>query len=229
MTQRIELTLNAEIISVDGVVNGESYAFALTGSVDGMGIWTATVTRAEDDIYRVSITAVNQRGVSSQLSTIIYYGLHLIMDRTQFDVDRVNVLAKKGWENMTAEERAEWEGGLKGAYNCTDLNRVHSAVRYLQDRFADVGYNVKLSDLKTWTEQSVPTRTEMEEYLADVRAIRGVLTLLKTTPLVPDTMVGLTYAKANHIEQILLDVDRLLSNMIASFIYSGDIFGGELG
>lgn len=228
MTQLIELTLNPEIISVDGVVNGESYAFALTGSAGGMGIWTAAVTRAEDDIYRVSITAVNQRGASSNLTTIIYYGLHLITDRTQFDVDRVNVLAKKGWENMTPEERSEWEVGLKGAYNCTDLNRVQSAVRYLRDRFADVGYFVELSDVKTWTLKDAPTQAEMEEYLADVKAIRGVLALLSTTPPVPDTMVGMTYVKANHIEQILLDVDRLLSNMIASFVYSGDIFGGEL-
>lgn len=228
MTQQIELTLNAEIVSVDGVVNGESYAFTLTGSVDDMGIWSAAVTRAEDDIYRVSITAVNGMGTSTQLSTIIYYGLHLITDRTQHDVDRVNVLAKKGWANMTPEERSEWEIGLKGAYNCTDLNRVQSAVRYLADRFAGVGYSVTLSEAKTWTVQDVPTLTDMQNYLADVEAIRGVLTLLKTTPLVPDTMVGLTYIKANNIEQILLDVDRLLSNMIAGFIYSGDIFGGEL-
>lgn len=228
MTQQIELTLNPEIVSVDGVVNGESYSFALTGSVDDMSVWSATVTRADDDVYRVSITATNVTGTSSQLSTIIYYGLHLITDRTQLDVDRVNVLAKKGWENMTAEERAEWDGGLKGAYNCTDLNRVQSAVRYLQERFAGVGYSVELSDPKTWTLQDVPTLADLAEYLADVRAIRGVLTLLKTTPTVPDTMVGLTYVKANHIEQILLDVDRLLSNMIAGFVYSGDIFGGEL-
>lgn len=228
MTQQIELTLNAEIVSVDGVVNGESYAFTLTGSVDGMGIWTAAVTRAEDDIYRVSITAVNSRGIASQLSTIIYYGLHLITDRTQLDVDRVNVLAKKGWENMTPEERSEWKIGLKGAYNSTDLNRVQSAVRYLADRFAGVGYSVTLSEPKTWTVQDAPTMTDMRNYLADVSAIRGVLALLKTTPPVPDTMVGLTYIKANHIEQILLDVDRLLSNMIAGFVQSGDIFGGEL-
>ena len=228
MTQRIELTLNAEIISVYGVVNGESYAFELTDSVDGMGVWSAEVARAEDDVYHVAITATNQRGISSQLSTIIYYGLHLITDRTQFDVDRVNVLAKKGWENMTPEEQSEWSNGLKGAYNCTDLNRVQSAVRYLRDRFADVGYFAELSDAKTWTAQDVPTQTDMAEYLADVRAIRGILTLFDTTPPVPDTMVGLTYVKANHIEQILLDVDKLLSNTIASFVYSGEFFGGEL-
>lgn len=228
MTQQIELTLNAEIVSVDGVVNGESYAFTLTGSVDGMGIWSATVTRADDDIYRVSITAVNQRGITSQLSTIIYYGLHLITDRTQFDVDRVNVLRKKGWANLTPEEHSEWENGMKGAYNCIDMNRVQSAVRYLGDRFAAVGYPLELSEAKTWTVQDVPTLTDLENYLADVRAIRGALTLLKTTPPTPDTMIGLNHIRANNIEQILLDADRLLSNTIASFVYSGDIFGGEL-
>lgn len=228
MTQVLELTLNTEIVAVDGVVNGENYVFTLTGSIDDMGIWSAAVTRAEDDIYRVSITATNVMGTSSQLSTIIYYGLHLITDRTQQDVDRVNALARKGWANMTAEERSEWEIGLKGAYNYADLNRVQSAVRYLKDRFAEVGYFVNVSEAQTWTRQDTPTLAQMEDYLADVRAIRGVLTLLKTTPLVPDTMVGLNHIKANNIEQILLDVDRLLSNMISGFVYSGDIFGGEL-
>ena len=228
MTQLIELTLNPEIVAVDGVVNGESYAFALTGSIDGSGIWTAAVSRAKDDIYRVSITATNHHGVSSRLDTVVYYGLHLVTDRTQFDVDRVNVLAKKGWANMTEAERSEWSAGLKGAYNCTDLNRVQSAVRYLQDRFANVGYSVDVSDAKTWTLQDVPTQSELSNYLADVRAIRGVLTLFRDTPEAPDTMVGFTYSKANHIEQILLDVDTLLTNMIAGFVYSGDIYGGEL-
>lgn len=228
MTQVIELTLNPEIVTVDGVVNGERYAFTVTGSTDDMVIWAATVPRAEDDIYRVSVTLTNGRGIVDRLTTTIYYGLHLITDRTQQDVDRVNALARKGWANMTAEERSEWEIGLKGAYNYADLNRVQSAVRYLKDRFAEVGYFVNVSEAQTWTTQDTPTLAQMEDYLADVRAIRGVLTLLKTTPLVPDTMVGLNHIEANNIEQILLDVDRLLSNMISGFVYSGDIFGGEL-
>lgn len=228
MTQTITLTLNPEIIAVDGVVNGESYAFTLTDAVDGMSVWSAAVTRAEDDIYRVSIIATNHTRLTTRFDTVIYYGLHLVTDRTQFDVDRAITLVKKEWENMTPEERSEWEIGLKGAYNYTDLNRVQTAVRYLRDRLADVGYFLNLSDAKTWTEKDVPTQAEMAEYLADIKAIRGVFTLLTTTPPAPDTMMGLTYIKANNIEQILLDVDKLLSNVIANFVYSGDIFGGEL-
>ena len=228
MTQLIELALNAEIVSVDGVVNGESYAFAMTGSADGMSIWSASVARADDDIYRVTVTAINHVGTSSQLSTVIYYGLHLITDRTQFDVDRVKEMRKRGWANLTPEERSEWESGLKGAYNNSDLNRVQSAIRYLADRFADVGYFIELSGSKSWTVQDIPTRTDLENYLSDVRAIRRALTLFKTTPNVPDTMLDFNYIKANHIEQILFDVDTLLSNMIASFVYSGEFFGGEL-
>ena len=228
MTQLIELTLNPEIISVDGVVNGESYAFALTDSVDGMGIWTAAVARAEDDIYRVSITAVNQSGTSTQLTTIIYYGLHLITDRTQDDVNRVKELLAKGWANMTADEQAEWSAGIKGAYNNSDINRVQSAVRYLRDRLEEVGYSVIIPEARTWTQDDAPTQADMQQYLDDVRAIRSVFTLLNTTPNVPSSMARLTFTRANDIEQILFDVDRLLSNMVASFVYSGEFYGGEV-
>ena len=228
MTQTVELTLNPEIVSVDGVVNGESYAFTLTGSVDGMSVWSTDVPESEDHVYRVEVTATSQTGVTSTMSTILYYGLHLITDRTQFDVDRVNSLATKGLANMSAAEREEWSAGLKGAYNSTDLNRVQSAARYVQERLRTVGYNVTLSNLKTWTPQDFPTKQDMDNYLNDIRAIRSVLAVMSTTPAVPDSMVNLTYVKANAIEQILMDVDTLLANMISSFVYAGDIYGGEV-
>ena len=227
MTQQIEITLSAEIIAVDGVVNGESYAFTLTGGKDGMSIWSADVARAADDIYRITITATTSLGVTSQLSTVIYYGLHLVTDRTRDDVNRVAALVKKGWEKMTAAERSEWERGMKGAYNYTDLNRVQSAVRFLRDRLAGAGYPVTISDHKTWMKGDTPTRTDMENYLADVRAIRNVFALPATTPQVPNTMARLNHLGANHIEQILADVDRLSVNIVPHVVQSGEIYGGE--
>jgi hypothetical protein len=116
---------------------------------------------------------------------------------------------------------------LKGAYNVTDLNRVQAAVRYIKDRFESYGYNISLSEQRTWTQQDVPNMTDLRKYLDDIAAIRNVFTLLQTTPAVPESMARLTYVKANSIEQILHDVDRLLSNVIASFVYSGEFFGGE--
>jgi hypothetical protein len=209
------------------VVNGESYAFTLTGSADGMSVWSAAVNRANDDIYQITITATNSLGLTSQLSTIIYYGLHLVTDRTFEDVYRATTLAKKGWENMTAEERAEWERGMKGAYNYTDLNRVQSAVRFLRDRLTGAGYPVTISDHKTWMKDDTPTRTDMENYLADVRAIRDVFALPATTPQVPNTMTRLNHVGANNIEKILFDVDRLSANIVPHVVQSGEIYGGE--
>lgn len=228
MTQTIELTLNPEVVSVDGVVNGERYSFALTGSIGDMHIWTADVPKSEDGIYRVTVYVIcgNQR-CADQYSTVLYYGLHLVTDRTQFDVDRVNALAAKGWAKMTTSERDEWSAGLKGAYNATDFNRVQSAARYIKDRLEGCGYNVSLSEQRTWTQQDTPTMADLRRYLDDIASIRSVFTLLKTTPAVPGSMNQFTYIKANAIEQILKDVDTLLSNMIASFVYSGDFFGGE--
>lgn len=229
MTQAVELTLNPEVVSVDGTVNGVSYAFTLTGSTDNMNIWTAQVPRSVDGIYRVTVTATcGPRCIPSTYSTILYDGLHLITDRTQFDVDKVHNLARKGWANMTEAERAEWSAGLKGAYNATDLNRVQSATQYLQRRLADLGYSVGLSSGKTWMLNDTPTLADLNNYLADIRAIRGVLTLLDTTPLAPSTMAGLNYQRANDIEQILLDVDRILTYMAATLVYSGEVYGGDL-
>lgn len=228
MTQTIELILNPEVISVEGVVNGERYSFALTGSTDNMHIWTADVPKSEDGIYRVTIEVIcGVQRCADRYSTVLYYGLHLVTDRTQLDVDRVNALAAKGWEKMTSAERDEWSAGLKGAYNATDLNRVQSAARYIKDRFETHGYSVNLSEQRTWTQQDTPSMADLRMYLEDIAAIRNVFAMLQTTPAVPDSMARLTYTKANDIEQILHDVDMLLSNMIASFVYSGDFFGGE--
>lgn len=70
----------------------------------------------------------------------------------------------------------------------------------------------------TWYEQDVPTDTEMAAYLANVEALRSVLEVLATTPATPASMEALTWATANHIEQILTDVAALISAMSAVFL-----------
>lgn len=154
--------------------------------------------------------------------------MNLVTDRTAQDVERVLELKSKGWSNMTAGERAEWTAGMKGAYNSTDLNRVQEAALYINERLAECGYVAEYVPLKTWTVNDVPSREELEYYLQNVRAIRDVFVTLESTPAAPTSMTRFNYMKANDIEQILIDIDGLITQMIASYSYSGECFGGEI-
>lgn len=68
---------------------------------------------------------------------------NLIFDRTALDVQRLHyTTARLVSGTATAEERAAWLTGMKGAYNYTDLNRVGAAVEYLTALLYSLGYNV---------------------------------------------------------------------------------------
>lgn len=223
-TQTLRVSLPSEIIYVSGTVNGKAYTWTL---VDGS--WQAIVDRAADDTYAVALTAVNALGTSTSYTLTLYYGmLNLITDRTQADVDRVRQLAQKGFGNMTAAEKTEWLNGLKGAYNASDLNRVGAAVAYVARRLKGYGYAVSVSPRQDWQVSDIPTQESMTAYLADVAALRAALTVAADTPEVPEDMERLTWQEANDIEQILVDVDELLTRMAAAWFYSGELYAGEV-
>lgn len=225
MTQTISATLPASTVYVSGTVND----VAVTWTNVGGEIWEAVADRAEDNIYVVALTIVSASGQSTSTSFTLYYGLlNLITDRTQADVDYVIRLSQKGWSGMTAEEKAEWESDLKGAYNASDLNRVGNAVNYVAGRLEDAGYTVSVNPKIDWLESDVPTESSMEQYLKNVETIRNTLTVPSNTPNVPADMEGLTYEEANDIERILLAVDALITNMINAYFYSNEIVCGEV-
>lgn len=152
----------------------------------------------------------------------------LVMDRTEVDVSRYSELRDKGWAEMTAAERAEWVAGMKGAYNASDLNRVASAMSYLSQRFASAGYSVPVSSPTDWANGDIPRKDDLDTYLDDLRRIRAALAVMDTTPSAPESMDYLTWAKANDIEKILVDVDDALGRLLLSPFYSGEIYSGEV-
>lgn len=230
-TQTLRVSLPSEIIYVSGTVNGKAYTWTL---VDGS--WQAIVDRAADDTYAVALTAVNALGTSTSYTLTLYYGmLNLITDRTQADVERVVYLAGRVSAGTATEaEKTEWDSDLKGAYNASDLNRVGAAVAYVAGRLTGYGYAVSVDPRQDWqaadiqTPESTPTPESMTAYLADVAALRAALTVAAGTPEVPEDMEQLTWKEANDIEQILVDVDELLTRMAAAWFYSGDLYAGEV-
>lgn len=201
--QVLSVSLPSEIIYVSGTVNGTAYTWTLIE-----GAWTATVERAADDTYAVALTAVTAAGTSTNYALTLYYGLlNLITDRTAEDV-----------ANKTA----------KGFYNASDLNRVGAAVQYVAERFAAQGYAVTVSPKTDWLASDIPTSSELETYRQDIAALRGLIAVMKSTPETPETMRFLDYIKANNIEQILLDLDTLLTNAALAWYQSGEIYAGEV-
>lgn len=155
--------------------------------------------------------------------------LALVTDRTAGDVARLMELLAKPVNAWTDADRSEFSAANKGAYNYSDMNRVENAVQTLADMLNENGYPVEILSVKNnWAESTIPSMADLTRYLENVRRIRAAFYTLPTTPQVPASMSGLTYVKANAIEQILADVDILLNGMIASYTYSGDIFGGEV-
>jgi hypothetical protein len=225
MTQTISASLPASTIYVSGTVNDVSVVWTNTEGE----VWEAVADRAEDDIYVVILNIVSGSGQSSTTSFTLYYGLlNLITDRTQADVDYVVRLSTKSWNNMSEEEKTDWESGLKGAYNASDLNRVGNAVVYVAGRLTKAGYLVPVSPKIDWTASDIPKESDMRTYLSDVDILRNALTVLPGTPEVPEDMERLTYKEANDIERILLAVDGLITKMINSYFYSNEIFCGEV-
>lgn len=200
MTRDVKIAIPGRITYVTGLVNDLEYSFSLADD----GKWTAAVERSEDDIYRVQITAIDDRGSVGYYSTVFYYGLHLVTDRTQTDV----------------LEKTE-----KGFYNATDLNRVGAAVSYLASELYNAGYWAKVDPKLDWQLSDLPTHTQLERYLEDVRAVHsclpGVIEL-------PDDMEGLDWQEANAIELALLEIDGLLQLLKQAYYYTGELYAGEV-
>lgn len=153
-------------------------------------------------------------------------GVEMITDRTPSDIVIAKTLVKKGFQNMTDDEKQSFLKGLKGAYNYTDFNRVESAVEYLADLLCDthdeimakideygiardpllylpyekdkyISLNVKTD----WKTSDILTTEDMERYLQNARVIAEAFGLVQRG--FPEIMRGMSYSGANAIERSL--------------------------
>lgn len=226
--------MTVKFVSVE--INGQTYELVKAPG----GLWTATLKApggglgGVGGVYPGKVTVINETGafVFPAAFALTVRGYEFITDRTQYDVLRWQQLRDKGLANMTEAERAEWQSGtMKGAYNVVDLNRVGLALNILRDRLAAVGYlHPAAFALRTdWQTADTYTAADLSYYLAAVRAVRNAVTLFKTTPAAPADTGALDYKEANNIEKILLDVNRIIDNLSAVFVYSGEFQSGEIG
>ena len=146
--------------------------------------------------------------------------MNLITDRTAADATLKKELAAIGYDNMSAEQKALWDAGLKGSYNASDLNRVGAACAELYALLIGAGYAVNgYVALRTnWADTARPTPAELAQYIGTVAAIKSAL---PTSTLIPSTMRRLTVEGANNIERLLLEVEDILTRLKSIYIKSG--------
>ena len=180
---------------------------------DGVQIAEQTGTTYTDTVpdeialCTYTLTAYNDDGESSAAALTVILRLDLITDRTRADV-----------ENETD----------KGFYNASDLNRVGAAVEYIAGRFAALGYVCPVTVKKDWLTSDAPTASQLETYRQNIVTLRSRIAVMASTPEAPASMAGLNYVKANNIEQILLDLDALITNITKSWCFSGEVYAGEV-
>lgn len=155
--------------------------------------------------------------------------VELITDRNQADVARWKTLHDKGWMAMNQSERDEWLSEMKGRYTHTDMNRVESAVQTLSSRLTFLGYRHPRLSIKTnWSVGDIPTKADFDRYFGNVETLRSAITVPLDTPLTPTTETRFDYLLANDLEKILEAIDVGTSKLQKPWIFSGDIFAGEV-
>ena len=180
---------------------------------DGVQIADQTGTTYTDTVpdgttlCTYALTAYNDAGESAAVTLLVLVQLELITDRTRADV-----------ENETD----------KGFYNASDLNRVGAAVEYIAGRFTALGYACPVTVKKDWLTTDAPTASQLETYRQNIVTLRSRIAVMQSTPEAPASMAGLNYVKANNIEQILLDLDALITNITKSWCFSGEVYAGEV-
>ena len=144
------------------------------------------------------------------------------LDRAQSDVDRANELREKGWDNMTADEWADYLAGLKGALNRRDYLRIENNIKLLSD--------VLELSLTTYVDAvpEFPTETYYTNLISNVAAIRAAYAIHSDTPTTPSSPLN-AYVQWNQIEKILADVKECLDANFHYYtgteIYAGDSTG----
>lgn len=176
----------------------------------------------------VSRTFYANAGTGSFIAGDIVAMPRMITDRTAQDVDRVKVLAAKTWQDMTAEEQSEWLSPMKGSYNYTDLNRVEDAVAYVAGRLNEFGYLPYQPVTRSWSAEDIPNESDLAKYFGNVATLRRAIAVWASTPEAPSSINGFGVNEANALEQILVDVDLVLTRISQAWFYSGDLYSAEV-
>lgn len=198
MIRTISLALESSVSYITGAVNGVQTDWTLTGA----NTWQTVCDRSDDDVYRLSIAAYTSSGTRYDYETTLVYGLDSKLDWTAADY-----------------------------LNSEDLQRIEQNCVILRDLLLQCGYSANINT-KTWVKGEYPTPTQMARIRANINELRDKFYLFDewielTQKLRPDGYETVDYTQIFAMEWDLSILKPYIDRMQESYMYAGEIYGGN--
>lgn len=205
-TETVSVELGRDIVSVSGTVNGVSVPFNRTAP--DSNIWTAQADKSPSGRYEIVITAQNDLGTTTTMSTVQY----LMSDPYPFKTD---------WKSTDF-------------YNYEDMDRVEANTRFVRDFLA----NTLKYEIKDFGTAPLRTYESMDYLAGIQTVEDNIETLRQTIGSTPPGYQGyktwavrqpFSYKDASRLEDNLQKLYEFAKIIQKSFIYSGTRNTGEGG
>lgn len=179
-------------------VTGTVNGVAATWTLTAPNRWSTVVDRSPDDKYTIVLSAYDAVGNHTDYTITMSYGVN-----------------------------AQWDWTVGDYLNADDMNRIEGNVAVLRDLLLMYGYSVPITSRQEWVREDFPTRSEVDRIRANIDALQtGFYTLPDWREITYNNT--LDFNQANAWEYDLNTIDVWLGRMVAAFMYSNEIYGGEV-
>ena len=129
-------------------------------------------------------------------------------------VERVKEYDLIGYQNLTEEQKQEWDNGMEGALNFSDLNRIENNIGYLAEKTL-ISLNIKID----WNYNNVFDLANANRILVNIQRLCRRFRF-ENQPTIPGAPLN-DYRKINTIEMLLYSMYRALDRIeLPNFITS---------
>lgn len=159
--------------------------------------WCAVVERAESGVYVIAFSAYDAAGNRSDYALTLEYGLRFKLNWTPRDY-----------------------------LNAEDLNRLERNVIALVDLINLHGGNVFVVSKTDWVQEDLPRRGDVDRIRGNIDALQeGFAALPDWREILYNGTINAE--QVNAWEWDMSALARWIDRMVASFLYCGELYGGE--
>lgn len=142
-----------------------------------------------------------------------------VYDRTEEDVSLAKAYNKSPSESSVTE--------YKGTLNAADLNRIEGNCEYLSELLHSCGYTSHVTVKTDWSMTDFPTLTEFTRIRDNITELLNAYAQAQDMPdMRADDRTD--YVEINNMEFDLHRINEMIADMKAIYMYSGELYGGEL-